>query len=173
MALTMLVNSKRFILAFSVDFLVVSALRLAPGMTHVDIESKLGSDGELVCLYMHDARDPHFTALKRIIRYVHGTLDYGLQLHVSTVALTAYTDVDWVVCHGTSRSTSGYCVFLGGYHLSWYAKRHVTLSCSIADEENCDVANVVVETTWIRNLLRGLHIPLSTTTLVYCVNVSV
>ncbi|GJU96048.1 ribonuclease H-like domain-containing protein [Tanacetum coccineum] len=33
-----------------------------------------------VCLYMHDPRDPHFTALKRILRYVRGTLDYGLQL---------------------------------------------------------------------------------------------
>nr|GEY45352.1 hypothetical protein [Tanacetum cinerariifolium] len=36
-----------------------------------------------VCLYMHDPRDPHFTALKRILRYVRGTLDYGLQLPVT------------------------------------------------------------------------------------------
>ncbi|GKE48671.1 ribonuclease H-like domain-containing protein, partial [Tanacetum coccineum] len=32
---------------------------------------------------MHDPRDPHFTALKRILCYVRGTLDYGLQLHVT------------------------------------------------------------------------------------------
>ncbi|GJY30647.1 ribonuclease H-like domain-containing protein [Tanacetum coccineum] len=44
--------------------------------------------------YMHDPRDPHFTALKRILRYVCGTLDYGMQLHVSsTTQLSAYTDV--------------------------------------------------------------------------------
>ncbi|GKG32212.1 ribonuclease H-like domain-containing protein, partial [Tanacetum coccineum] len=48
-----------------------------------------------ICLYMHDPRDPHFTALKRILHYVRGTLDYGMQLHVSsTTQLSAYTDVD-------------------------------------------------------------------------------
>nr|GEY57984.1 hypothetical protein [Tanacetum cinerariifolium] len=49
--------------------------------TPIDIESKLGSDGDLVCLYMHDPREPYFSALKRILRYVRGTLDYGLQLY--------------------------------------------------------------------------------------------
>ncbi|GJS20508.1 ribonuclease H-like domain-containing protein [Tanacetum coccineum] len=136
-----------------------------PCRTPVDTESKLGSNGEpvsdpalyhsladalqyltftcpdlsyvvqQVCLYMHDPRDLHFIALKRILCYVRGTLDYGLQLHVSsTTQLTAYTDADWA---------------------------------------GCRVANVVVETAWIRNLLRELHTPLFTATLVYCDNVSV
>ncbi|GKE02113.1 ribonuclease H-like domain-containing protein, partial [Tanacetum coccineum] len=100
-----------------------------PCRTLVDTESKLGLDGDPVCLYMHDPRDPHFTALKRIIRYVRGTLDYGLQLHVSsTTQLNAYTDVDWAGCPVTRRSTSGYCVFLGDNLLSWYVKRQVTVS---------------------------------------------
>ncbi|GKC02550.1 ribonuclease H-like domain-containing protein [Tanacetum coccineum] len=47
--------------------------------THPDLSHAI----QQVCLYMHDPRDPHFTALKRILRYVRGTLDYGLQLHVS------------------------------------------------------------------------------------------
>ncbi|GKF13372.1 ribonuclease H-like domain-containing protein [Tanacetum coccineum] len=61
-----------------------------------------------VCLYMHDPFDPHFTALKRILRYVRGTLDYGMQLHVSsTTQLSAYTDTDWAGWPVTRRSTSG------------------------------------------------------------------
>ncbi|GJV62103.1 ribonuclease H-like domain-containing protein [Tanacetum coccineum] len=48
--------------------------------TPVDIESKLGVDGDPICLDMHDPREPHLSALKRILRYVHGTLNYGLQL---------------------------------------------------------------------------------------------
>ncbi|GJU61841.1 ribonuclease H-like domain-containing protein [Tanacetum coccineum] len=122
------------------------------------------------CLYMHDPRDPHLNTLKRILRYVRGTLDYGLQLHVSsTTQLSAYTDADWVGCLVTRRSTSGYCVFLGDNLLSWSAKRQVTLSRSSAETEYRGVA----ETAWIRNLLCELHTPLFTATLVYCDNVSV
>nr|GEU60372.1 ribonuclease H-like domain-containing protein [Tanacetum cinerariifolium] len=38
--------------------------------TPVDTESKLGDHGDLVCLYIHDPQEPHFLALKRILRYV-------------------------------------------------------------------------------------------------------
>ncbi|GJT49335.1 ribonuclease H-like domain-containing protein [Tanacetum coccineum] len=150
-----------------------------PCKTPVDTESKLGSDGDPVsdptlyrslagalqyltftrpdisyavqhvCLYMHDPREPHFTALKQILCYVRGTLDHGLQLHVSSTAqLTAYTDADWAGCPVTRRSTSGYCVFLGDNILSWSAKRQVTLSRSSAEAEYRGVANVVAETAW-------------------------
>ena len=37
-----------------------------------------------VCLHMHDPREPHFVALKRILRYLQGTLDLGLLLQPST-----------------------------------------------------------------------------------------
>nr|GEW56808.1 hypothetical protein [Tanacetum cinerariifolium] len=149
-----------------------------PCKTPVDTESKLGSDDisyavQQICLYMHDPRDPHFNALKRILRYVRGTLDHGLQLHVSSASqLTTFTDVDWNGCPVTHRSTFGYCVFLGDNLLSWSAKRQVTLSQSSAEAEYRGVANVVAETAWIRNLLLEFHASLTTATLVYCDNVS-
>ncbi|GJY33208.1 ribonuclease H-like domain-containing protein [Tanacetum coccineum] len=72
-----------------------------------------------MCLYMHDPREPHFSALKRILRYVRGTLDYGLQLFSSsTTDLVAYSDADWAGCPTTRMSTLGYCVFLGNNLLS-------------------------------------------------------
>jgi hypothetical protein len=52
-----------------------------------------------VCLHMHDPRDLHFTALKRILRYVHGTLHLGLHLRPSASGdLTVYSDADWAGC---------------------------------------------------------------------------
>ncbi|GJT50735.1 ribonuclease H-like domain-containing protein [Tanacetum coccineum] len=174
-----------------------------PSRTPIGTDSKLGPDGvpvrdptlylslagglqyliftrpdlsyavQQVCLYMHDPREPHFAALKCIMRYVQGTLELGLQLYASaTTSLVGYTDADWAGCPSTRRSTSGYCVFLGDNLLSWSAKRQHTISRSSAEAEYRGVANVVAETAWIRNLLRELHSPLLTATLVYCDNVS-
>ncbi|KAJ9536884.1 hypothetical protein OSB04_029617 [Centaurea solstitialis] len=126
-----------------------------------------------VCLFMHDPRTQHMSALKRIIRYIQGTLDYGLHLYPSsTNRLISYTDADWGGCPDTRRSTSGYCVYLGDNLLSWSAKRQPTLSRSSAEAEYRGVANVVSESCWIRNLLLELHCPITKTTLVYCDNVS-
>ncbi|GJU95104.1 ribonuclease H-like domain-containing protein [Tanacetum coccineum] len=149
-----------------------------PSRTHVDNESKLGYDGEsdhtLYRSLAGSLQEPHFSALKRILRYVRGTLDHGLQLFSSsTTSLVAYSDADWAGCPTTRRSTSGYCVFLGNNLLSWSSKRQPTLSSSSTKAEYRGVANAVVETCWLRNLLHELHTPLSFATLVYCDNVSV
>ncbi|GKC06476.1 ribonuclease H-like domain-containing protein, partial [Tanacetum coccineum] len=149
-----------------------------PSQTPVDLESKLGIDGDPVsdptmhrslagslqyltfthldisyavqhvCLYMHDPREPYFSALRRILWYVRGTLDYGLQLFSSfTTKLVAYSDADWASFPTTRRSTS--------------------------DAEYRGVVNVVTETCWLRNLLRELHTHLYSAMLVYYDNVSV
>ncbi|GJR97764.1 ribonuclease H-like domain-containing protein [Tanacetum coccineum] len=145
---------------------MVHMVNCNPSRTPIDTESKLGSDGDIVvdltlyrslvvslqyltftrpdisyavqqvCLYMHDPREPHFFALKRILCYVRGTLDYELQLFSSsTTYLVAYSDADWAGCPTTRRSTFGYCVFLGNNLLSWSSKRQQTLSRSSAEAE--------------------------------------
>lgn len=126
-----------------------------------------------LCLYMHDPRQPHLIAMKRVLHYLQGTLSHGLRLHKSSsTALTAYTDADWAGCPDTRRSTSGYCVFMGDNLISWSSKRQPTVSRSSSEAEYKGVANVVAETCWIRNLMLELKIPITSATLVYCDNVS-
>ncbi|GJY72907.1 ribonuclease H-like domain-containing protein [Tanacetum coccineum] len=99
-----------------------------------------------VCLYMHDPREPHFAALKRILWYVRGTLDHGLQRMFLLPLSSLHTPM-----------------LIG----------QVTLSRYNTEAEYRGVANVIAETSWIRNLLQELHTPLHTATIVYCDNVSV
>jgi len=117
-----------------------------------------------VCLHMHDPRETHLAALKRILRYVRGTLHMGLLIRPSTPA-------DCAGCPDTRRSTSGYALFLGDNLVSWSSKRQNTVSRSSAEAEY-RVANAVAEATWLRQLLSELHTPLRKTTLVYCDNIS-
>jgi hypothetical protein len=102
-----------------------------PCSTPVDTQVKLSEDDrppvadatshrsltgvvQQVCLHMHTPHEPHLTALKRILRYLRGSLDYGLLLRPSpTSELMVYTDADWAGYPDTHQSTSDYAVFLG------------------------------------------------------------
>jgi len=122
-----------------------------------------------VCLHMHDPREPHLAALKRILRYIKGTMHLGLLLRPSSQSeLTVYSDADWAGCPDTRKSTSGYAVFLGDNLVSWSSKRQNTMSRSSAEAEYRAMANGVAEATWLRQLLLELHAPPRRASLIYC-----
>jgi hypothetical protein len=126
-----------------------------------------------ICLHMHDPREPHLMAMKRILRYLQETPDYGLLLRCSSsFDLVVYTDADWGGCPDTRRSTSGYAVFLGDNLVSWSTKRQTVVSRSSAEAEYRAIANGVAEATWLCHLLHELQTPSSRCTLVYCDNIS-
>jgi hypothetical protein len=112
--------------------------------------------------------------MKRILCYLHGTLDYGLLLRCSSSSdHVVYADADCAGCPDTRCSTSGYAVFLGDNIVSWLAKRQIVVSCSSVEVEYHAVANGVTEATWLRQLLHELQTPSSRCTLVYYDNISV
>ncbi|GJZ21453.1 ribonuclease H-like domain-containing protein [Tanacetum coccineum] len=139
--------------------------------TPVDTDSKLGLDRDPVSdptLYCNLACPLQYHT------FTHPDISYAVQqlFSSSTTDLVAFSDADWAGFPTTQRSTSGYCVFLGNNLLSWSSKRQPMLSRSSAEAKYRVVANAVVETCWLRNPLRELHMPFSSATLVYCDNVS-
>ncbi|KAL9659049.1 hypothetical protein QQ045_018615 [Rhodiola kirilowii] len=87
--------------------------------------------------FMSQPRTSHLVAAKRILRYVKGTIDYGLyftpQRHPVTIA--AYSDADWVGCLESHRSQFGYLIYIGTNLVSWCSKKQPTIARSSAESE--------------------------------------
>ncbi|KAL7587301.1 hypothetical protein Lser_V15G40654 [Lactuca serriola] len=108
--------------------------------------------------FLHSPTNDNFQAVKRILRYVKGTITFGLTFrrpHTNTIL--GYFDTDWACCIETRRSTYGYSIFLGGNLVSWSAKKQPTVSRSSCESEYQAMANTTAEIVWITNLLRELH----------------
>nr|GEV42475.1 retrovirus-related Pol polyprotein from transposon TNT 1-94 [Tanacetum cinerariifolium] len=74
--------------------------------------------------YQASPTKKHLEALKRVFRYLRGTINWGLWYSKDTaIALTAYIDADHAGCQDTRRSTSGSAQFLGDKLVSWSSKR--------------------------------------------------
>jgi hypothetical protein len=125
------------------------------------------------CQFMHSPTTTHLQAVKRILRYIKGTIDLGIHLTpCSSLTLHAFSDANWAGCPDDRRSTIGYCIFLGPNLVSWSCKKQPTVARSSAEAEYCALACVGAELTWLRSLLRELHISLHTPCHLYCDNVS-
>nr|GFB97907.1 uncharacterized mitochondrial protein AtMg00810-like [Tanacetum cinerariifolium] len=91
-------------------------------------KSKLDEDkkGKLLIRHITVARptEKHIHAVKRIFRYLRGTINRGLWYQKdSSVALTAFANANHAGCQDTRRSTSGSLQFLGERLISWSSKR--------------------------------------------------
>jgi hypothetical protein len=85
---------------------------------------------------MHDPREPHLAATKRIQRYLQGNLELSHHLfRTAPIDLVVYSDVDWASCPDTRRSTSGYGMFLCDNLIAWSSKRQQTISRSSVEAE--------------------------------------
>ncbi|XP_019181955.1 PREDICTED: uncharacterized protein LOC109177102 [Ipomoea nil] len=113
-----------------------------------------------LCQFMHSPTVDHWNLVKRVLRYVKGTLDYGLQLTPSSsTTIHAYSDSDWAGCPIDRKSTTGFAVYLGSNLISWLSKKQRTVARSSTEAEYKALADVSAEVTWVVSLLQelGLH----------------
>jgi len=98
--------------------------------------------------------------VKRILRYVRGTVNLGLSIRRSKSTLvSAFSDADWAGCVDDRRSTGGFAVFLGDNLISWTARKQPTVSRSSTEAEYKALANATAEMLWVQKLLTELGIP--------------
>src|SRR4051812_34236268 len=121
-----------------------------------------------VCLcarFQASPKESHLKAVKRILRYVKGTTDFGLWYpRANQFSLIGYSDADFVGCTLDRKSTSGTCQFLGSCLTSWSSKKQNSVALSTAEAEYVAAGNCVAQILWMKQTLEdfGLsydHIP--------------
>lgn len=122
---------------------------------------------------MHEPRVPHLRAALHLVKYLKGTLDYGLHYkQQSALNLCAYSDSDWSSCQFSSRSLSSYAVFMGDNLISWKTKKQATVSKSSAEAEYRSMSNTASELVWVHGLLEDLQVSVQLPIVLNCDNIS-
>ncbi|KAL5548372.1 hypothetical protein UlMin_003603 [Ulmus minor] len=82
-----------------------------------------------VCQFMHKPTEVHWQAVKRILRYLAGTINHGICFNATpNTTLTTFIDADYASSPDDRRSTGGFCVYLGDNLVSWSCSKQKVVS---------------------------------------------
>ncbi|XP_065619112.1 secreted RxLR effector protein 161-like [Quercus suber] len=126
-----------------------------------------------VCAQFQAApKEFHLIAVKRIVRYVNGTFDYGIwNTKDSNECLAGYSDANWAGCIDDRKSMSGGCFYLGNNLVSWMSKKQNLVSLSTAEAEYIAAGSYCAQSLWMKKLLHDYAIS-QDTMCVFCDNTS-
>ena len=115
----------------------------------------------------------HWTAVKRIIRYIKDTSELGLiykrteRDDPSKIRITAYSDASYAEDKDTRRSTSGVLAFVESCPVIWLSRVQKSVSLSTAEAEYVALALTAQEIVWLRQLLQDIGFPQPEPSVVY------
>jgi Reverse transcriptase (RNA-dependent DNA polymerase) len=96
--------------------------------------SNIAHTVSVVSRYMHDPREQHMKAVRRILRYIKGSPGKGLWFKSNEhLRIEGYYDADWAGCVDDHRSTTGYCVRVGDNLVAWRSKKQDVVARSSAE----------------------------------------
>ena len=134
---------------------MIGSLTYASIATRPDLSAAVGALSQ----FMNKPGPQHVKGVKRILRYIKGTLNYGLRFDSSSNAefkLYGYSDADWAGDINTRKSTSGYIFRLGSATISWKSKRQSVVALSSTEAEYVALCSATQEVVWLRRLLAGI-----------------
>ncbi|KAK0578784.1 hypothetical protein LWI29_016146 [Acer saccharum] len=122
--------------------------------------------------YQSDPKESHLSSVKRVIRFVNGTSNYGIWYSFDTnPSLVGYSDADWAGNCDDRKSTSGGCFFLGNNLVSWFCKKQNSISLSTAEAEYIAAGSGCTQLMWMKQMLVDYGFNQGTLTL-FCDNMS-
>jgi hypothetical protein len=122
---------------------------------------------------MAKPREIHWNVEKAILKYLKGTLDYGIKYtDASDVELTGYSDYDWAGNPNDRRSTTRYVFGIGSRVVSWSSKKQPTISLSSIEVEYKVLCATTCEAIWLRRFLQYVGKERKEPTMIKCDNQS-
>ena len=110
----------------------------------------------------------HWTALKRVLRYLKGTTKHGiLYQKEESDQFIGYSDADWAGDLSDRKSTSGYIFILSGGPISWSSRKQKCTALSTAEAEYISLSGAAQECVWLRRLSTELGCLPTGPTLIY------
>ena len=126
----------------------------------------------LISIYMEHPTESHLLAAKRILRYVKGTVEFGVFYKKGgDDKFIGYTDSDYAGDQDDRKSTSGY-VFMNSSAVSWSSKKQPVVTLSTTEAEFIAAASSACQAVWLRRILKSLNQVQTSPTVIYCDNVS-
>ena len=101
------------------------------------------------------------TAVKRILRYLKGTLDLALHYEATGKQLLGYSDADWANDLDNQHSTTGNVFIMSGGAVSWLSQKQSTVALSTAESEYIALGSATQEAIWLRQLLVDMKVDVS------------
>ena len=127
----------------------------------------------LLSRYLAHPTELHMQAAKRVLRYIKGTLSYGILYKQSgNKRLLAYTDSDYAGDLKDRKSTSGYLFVLSSGAVSWASKKQPVVTLSTTEAEFIAAASCACQAVWVRRMLEKLDHESAGTTIIYFDNSS-
>nr|GEW86848.1 retrovirus-related Pol polyprotein from transposon TNT 1-94 [Tanacetum cinerariifolium] len=127
----------------------------------------------LISRFMEEPTTKHLKIAKRILRYIKGTIDYGMFYSTGEdFKLVGYSDSDWVGSKDDGRSTSGFLFFLGNNAFTWSSKKQSIITLSSCEAEYVAATSCVCHPIWLRSMLKELHMKQEDATEIYVENKS-
>ena len=123
--------------------------------------------------FLTDPRNVHLIAAKHILRYLKGTVDYGLKYEVNQkINLEVYVDSDWASSAIDRKSTSGCCFSMGSDVISWFSRKKSYMTLSTAEVEYVVACSASCEAVWLQKLLSDIFDLQMDLTCIHCDNQS-
>ncbi|XP_057867289.1 secreted RxLR effector protein 161 [Cryptomeria japonica] len=123
--------------------------------------------------FMSLPKHVHLVAAKHILRYLRGTVGFGLKYPLNTpITLEGYFDAEWAGSVKDRKSTSGICFSLGSAVISWACRKQSSVALSTAEAEYIAASVASREAVWLRKLLAGLFGQPWDPTVIHCDNQS-